>query len=93
MVPIRYTLTRRAATISRTGIGSERSRSLSFDRYRAENVLKTLPKAPSTIDMPPSIRKYIHPRSFSQSGPHRVRERLENIPPSITTIIMKKRMK
>ena len=47
--PIRYTLSSRAAMMSRGSMGSDSSRSLSLARYRLEYVLNTLPNTPSRI--------------------------------------------
>ena len=73
--PIRYTVISLAARILLTGIGIDRSRSLSFDRYKPEYVLKILPNAPIAIAINAMIRKKSHPRSTATKPAHRLMDK------------------
>ena len=59
--PSRYVPSRRDARMYRTGIGRERSRSLSFAMYSPEKVLNTLPNTPSAVAISENSTKYSQP--------------------------------
>ena len=65
----------------RTGIGMDRSRSLSLARYSPAKVLNTLPKAPSRMASRAMTVKYIHASPASVRGAHRKTDRSVNIVP------------
>ena len=84
--PMRYTPSSRDAMMARTGIGMDRSRSLSLARYRLANVLNTLPNTPSATEIMVMSKKYSHGTPASDSGRHRLMAKYVKIPPSTPTI-------
>ena len=73
--PSRYTLASLDARMLRTGIGSDKSRSLSFDIYRPDYVLNTLPNAPSAIAIRLIIKKYSQLICNMAKGPQSVTDK------------------